>query len=186
MSSKKRVLIHACCGPCLVSPYLEMKESKFEIEVYFYNPNIHPLKEYRLRLAALKEYFKEEDITLKIEQYNIIDYFSKVDLGKDCGERCKKCYELRLKELLKKAESENFDYFTTTLLASPYQNHEFIKEIAVKMSKDRQVDFYYNDFRKDYYKGVNLFKDRNLYYQKYCGCLLSEVEKYEEKQRIKK
>lgn len=96
----------------------------------------------------------------------------------NANDRCEFCYEFRLEEAAKTAKLEKFDMFTTTLLGSPYQKHEIIKEIGKKLGKKHGVNFYYEDFRKGFNDGRVTWRETNLYRQKYCGCIFSEMERY--------
>jgi len=88
------------------------------------------------------------------------------------------CYYMRLKKTVEKAKELGFDLFSTTLLVSPYQKHDLIKEIANYLANEYKIEFYYEDFRVGYREGVNLSKEYGLYRQKYCGCIYSEKDRY--------
>ena len=92
----------------------------------------------------------------------------------DLNERCVYCYETRIKETVKYAKDHGFDLFSTTLLVSPYQKHEKIKEICEKYSKEFEIEFLYADFRVNFRAGQKSARENNLYMQKYCGCIFSE------------
>ncbi len=95
--------------------------------------------------------------------------------------RCEFCFEKRLSETAKAAQKNGFDAFTTTLLESKHQPHELIREIAEKCSTKNNTDFYYEDFRKGWKESIRLSKEMELYRQKYCGCIFSEMERYLDK-----
>ena len=122
-----RILLHMCCGPCTIFPLKTLQEDGHEVQGYFFNPNIHPFKEFQKRLNTLREYLLAEKVFL-IERadYNFEDYIRKVAFHEE--ERCLLCYEMRLRETADIALKNNFDAFSTTLLVSPYQNHDALKE----------------------------------------------------------
>ncbi len=104
----------------------------------------------------------------------------------DVENRCVSCYKIRLREVANFAKEQNFDGFTTTLLVSPYQKHELIKQIGEKIGKDLGIRFFYKDFRPGFYQGKNEVKSLGLYSQKYCGCIFSEKERYLNKRKVEK
>ncbi|MBU4457363.1 MAG: epoxyqueuosine reductase QueH, partial [Candidatus Omnitrophica bacterium] len=92
-------------------------------------------------------------------------------------ERCSLCWELRLLQTADYAKENSFDGFTTTLLISPYQNHEIVKDISERIAKEKGIDFYYEDFRKGFRESQDKAKELDVYRQKYCGCVFSELER---------
>ena len=170
-----KLLLHTCCAPCLIGtlPSLE----NFDLSCFWYNPNIHPFTEYKSRLGALIYYTSENNINLIIR-----DYYGLVEFAKnviyDLNERCVYCYESRIKETAEYAKSNGFDMFSTTLLVSPYQNHEKIRETCGKYAEEYKIKFFYGDFRANFREGQKSARENNIYMQKYCGCIFSEEERY--------
>ena len=172
---KNKLLLHTCCAPCLIGtmPFF----GDFEISCFWYNPNIHPYTEYKSRLAALVDYTSENNIDLIIQDnYGLVEFTRNVI--NDLDNRCSYCYETRVKKTAEYARENNFDIFSTTLLVSPYQNHEKIKEICRDAAKEYGVEFYYGDFRENFRSGQKSARENNIYMQKYCGCIFSERERY--------
>ena len=97
---------------------------------------------------------------------------------RECGERCFKCYRLRLEKTAQEARKYGFDYFTTTLTISPLKNAEKINEIGKELSEEYDVDWLPSDFKKreGYKRSIELSKVHNLYRQNYCGCVFSQQE----------
>lgn len=168
-----KILIHTCCAPCLIYPHKRLKEKGFCVESFYYNPNIHPRDEYLKRRQQIENYTKEEGVKMHDGRYEIKEFFRQVNGNEDALARCKLCWQLRLGETAKFAKENGFEIFTTTLLVSPYQNHEILKETGEECAKKYGVKFYYEDFRKGYQESVAESKNRNMYRQKYCGCLYS-------------
>lgn len=168
-----KVLVHTCCGPCLIYPLKVLREQGHEVFSYFYNPNIHPYSEYLKRLDALKSLCEKEKFSLKEGDYDFYHYFHEILLREN---RCQGCYRLRLSKAAEVAKKEGFAAFTTTLLVSPHQKHQNIKEIGEKIAQSHNITFLYQDFRPGYQETVKGSKARGLYRQKYCGCLYSEME----------
>ena len=173
----QKTLIHSCCGPCSVSCFEVLKDQGFDFASYFYNPNIHPWKEYEARFDS---WHKLCD-AVKVEAIGKPDYPLEKWLSAVGGkpeDRCLFCYESRLRQTAIKAKELGFSAFTTTLLISPYQNHELICQIALKAAESFGLNFLYFDFRPFFRQGQNKAKELGLYRQKYCGCIYSEKERY--------
>jgi predicted adenine nucleotide alpha hydrolase (AANH) superfamily ATPase len=144
---------------------------------FFYNPNIHPYREYVRRLDTLKSY--AEATALRViykEDYNMETFLQNVVFRED--QRCQYCYHDRLKATAAMAKRGKFDYFTSTLLQSKFQKHEVIKSIGESLGKSYGVPFYYRDFRDGWQEGVKESKRMKMYRQPYCGCIYSEKERY--------
>ncbi len=172
-----KILLHICCGPCAIYCADNLQRSGDKVEGFFYNPNIHPINEYDKRKEAVVKVSEKLNLPVHFcADYNFDDYFMAIAFnnGKD---RCPLCWQLRLKETAKFAKTNGFDAFTTTLLISPYQDHNKIKDIAAQAAKDFKVDFYYQDFRPGFGQSHKLSKEMQLYHQKYCGCVYSEKER---------
>lgn len=169
-----KVLVHTCCGPCLTHPLKVLREQGHEVESYFYNPNIHPYSEYLKRLDSLKSLTSQEKVPLKEGEYDFYRYFHEVLLREN---RCHGCYRIRLGAAAREAKEKGFDAFTTTLLVSPHQGHEVIKQIGESVARAHGVKFLYQDFRSGYSETIERSKELGLYRQKYCGCLYSEKER---------
>lgn len=172
-----KILIHTCCGPCLTVPFFEL-QGEGEITAYFYNPNIHPSREYMHRLDSFIAFCLEENIDYKLGLYEPVKYFDQVDYHLPVGERCQNCYQLRLNETASFASKNGFQAITTTMLVSPYQDFEKIVELGKKIAADFKLSFIAQDFRQNYRHTIEESKKRNLYRQGYCGCIISEFERY--------
>ena len=165
-----KLLMHTCCAPCSIYCIETLRNEGIEPTLYWYNPNIHPYKEYEARRDTLKEYSKmininaifEEDYGLKNFCKNVID-----DLDNRCSNYC---YKVRLEQTAKYAKEHGYDAITTTLFVSPYQKHEAIKN----MTWNLYTEILELDLEKDKQKQENF----GLYMQKYCGCIFSEEDRY--------
>jgi len=177
-----KLLLHICCGPCALYPVRELLDKKFDkITGFYYNPNIHPPSEYKRRKDALEAASAKIGFEVIYPPYKMEEYFRKI-FCRDAvcctpAERCSLCWELRLSETASFAKTNGFDAFTTTLLISPYQDHEKVKKIGEKIAREKGIQFYYQDFRPGFRDGQEQAKKENLYRQKYCGCVFSELER---------
>ena len=170
---KKKLLIHACCGPCSTS-VLELLNKYFLIDVLYYNPNIYPEEEYKKRLNELKKVSKNV-ISLSYDSNLFTDLVKGLETEKEGGLRCYKCIEARLRKTATYAKENGYDFFTTTLSVSPHKNSKMINEIGYKLEKEYNIKYLYSDFKKKegYKRSITLSKDLNLYRQTYCGCKYS-------------
>lgn len=175
------LLLHACCAPC--SSYcLEYLSNYFRITVYFYNPNIYPENEYSIRTEEARRLISEmnfkhpvEFIEGKFDPREFYDCVKGLEQEKEGGERCFRCYRLRLENTARLAKEMDFDYFTTTLSISPLKRADKINEIGEELSEIYPVKHLPSDFKKKngYKRSTELSKEFGLYRQDYCGCVFS-------------
>jgi predicted adenine nucleotide alpha hydrolase (AANH) superfamily ATPase len=174
-----KLLLHACCAPCSIQCVESLAEEGIRPDLFWYNPNIHPYTEYRSRRDALCFFALEKTLRLYTEdEYGLRPFVKAVSSFEQSDERCLFCYRARLEKTARTAAEKSFDAFSTTLLISPYQNHDAIKEIAEKAAKDFSVEFLYRNFRPRFHAGQKQARDSGYYMQKYCGCIYSEEERY--------
>lgn len=181
----KRLLLHVCCAPC-ASAVFEQLTARFAITAFYFNPNISPLEEYRkrgqelCRLALEMPLSKRPEVVLCPYAPEDFEAQSKgMELQPEGGERCLKCYRLRLEAAARYARDNRFDYFTTTLSISPYKNAQKLNEIGAALSKEYGVPYLYSDFKKKggYLRSIALSGQYALYRQPYCGCRFSARQK---------
>jgi len=172
-----KLLLHTCCAPCLIYPLEQLKKKSSEITGFFYNPNIHPFAEYKKRKQAVADFSKAADTKIIYPEYNPAEFFQEVNLKEDFPARCSICWSLRLQRTAQAAKEIGCNYFSTTLLVSPYQNQELLKKIGSDIAKEKGIDFYYEDFRPGFKKAHDEAKAKDLYCQSYCGCIYSEIER---------
>lgn len=177
-----QILLHTCCGPCSAYPIQALHDSGHSLISYFYNPNIHPYKEFVRRRDTLKSFAETLDIPVVIdERYTLEEFLEAALLAKE--DRCRKCYEMRLQQTAYYAKQHQMDAFTTTLLVSPYQKHDLIREVGEAIGLAVGVPFFYMDFRTGWQQGVAKSKELDLYRQPYCGCIFSERDRYQKSSR---
>ena len=180
----KRLLLHSCCAPCS-SYVLEYLSEYFEITVFYYNPNIAPEEEYRMRVEEQKKLIEQMPLKHTVSFiegkydpqrfYEMAKGLEKVPEG---GERCFGCFKLRLEESAKEAVKGNYDYFTTTLTISPLKNAEKLNEIGQETAEKYGIKWLPSDFKKKngYKRSTELSQKYGLYRQNYCGCVFSKRE----------
>ena len=178
------LLLHACCAPCS-SYVLEYLSKYFKITLLFYNPNISPEAEYYTRLSELERFLRDVGLAGEVDILPSVyepERFFEVARGledaPEGGERCERCFRLRLEESAIAAKDGGFDYFTTTLSISPHKNVELLTRIGEEMSEKYGVKYLYSDFKKKggYLRSCRLSEEYGLYRQEYCGCVYSKLE----------
>jgi hypothetical protein len=161
-----------------------LRQEGIEPTSYWFNPNIHPYTEYRSRKTTLEDYAKSIHLPLIIDNTYGLRSFVKAVID-DLDHRCGYCYQVRLEQTARYAAEHHFDSFSTTLLVSPYQNHEALIAAGEAAAKQYGVPFLYRDFRVGFQEGQAKARELGLYMQKYCGCIFSEEERYRRKQLLK-
>ena len=189
---KPTLLLHACCGPCS-SAVIERLARTFDITIYYYNPNIHPQAEYERRLDELRKFIAvfpdsvQNGVKLVVDSYNPEDYFSATNVRAEPelktepekGERCRRCYEFRMRKSFGFASENGFDFFTTTLSISPHKDSEKINKIGRDLeseSPSSKTKFLPSDFKKKggFLRSTQLSDEFGLWRQDYCGCVFSK------------
>ena len=181
----KTLLLHTCCAPCLIGSLpvineqssLQAQNQNLDITCFWHNPNIHPYTEYKSRLDALADYTAKNNIKLIVQDYYGLVEFTKNVIDR-LDSRCEYCYDIRLGETAKYASEHGFDMFSSTLLVSPYQNHDKLKETGEKYADKYNAGFFYADYRVNFRAGQAAARQNNVYMQKYCRCVFSEQERY--------
>lgn len=209
---KPSLLLHACCGPCS-SYVLEYLSKFFQITVFYYNPNIYPQTEYERRLNELKKLYEkfppvlEGNVNLVEAEYIPDQFYDGIEIKKnpelaqeaEKGERCRRCYKLRLERSFDYAQKNHFDYFCTTLSISPFKDAQKINDIGEelagaeneicvaqnlsvpenssqkKAASENSPKWLYSDFKKKngFKRSLELSEEYGMYRQTYCGCVYS-------------
>lgn len=179
-----RLFLHSCCAPCS-SYVLEYLSKYFEITVFFYNPNISPKEEYEKRVEEIRRMIGEMNFIHPVKlvegTYDPQIFFRMakgLEQVPEGGERCFRCYRLRMEEAAKLAKEGGYDYFTTTLTISPMKNAARLNDIGLRMAELYGVPYLVSDFKKKngYKRSVELSGEYGLYRQDYCGCVYSRAE----------
>ena len=177
-TAPRRMLLHACCGPCSLEPSRIFAEEGIDFAFDYYNPNIYPPEEYEHRLATLKEHVAEpRGIGLVEDKYDPESWERSVAIhGTNREKRCRACYRLRLEHVACKAEQCGFDAISTTLTISPYQFTDAILEELDAAAKRHGLQAVGRDFRDRYAQATQISRDKGMYRQNYCGCRFSIAE----------
>jgi len=175
-----RLLLHICCAPCLIGPLGTLRAEGHAVTGFFYNPNIHPLLEFRRRLGALREYVAAEPFPVVCDdEYGLHLFIREVYAEAPATpERCERCYRLRLERIARETRDRALEAFTTTLLVSRHQAHEVVRRTAEEVAARYGVGFLYRDFRPLEAASHRAARRYGLYFQNYCGCIFSEEERF--------
>ena len=176
----RSVLLHTCCAVCLPGTLRCLQEEGFRVKGYFYNPNIHPLLEFRKRLKAVKVMNERLKIPFHYSNKYGLHMFLALLEGRHGTGRCKICYEHRLAVTARFARLNGFDGFTSTLLVSHEQHHEMIRELGNSIAEREGMEFVYRDFRPFMEEGKETARRVNVYRQQYCGCIFSEEDRFKD------
>ncbi len=175
------ILLHVCCAPCLATALTTLAapaqgDPPPIAGAFFYNPNIHPLLEFRRRVKALRLYLEREGLPAEIDdEYGLPRFLETVNWRGGRRERCAGCYAMRLGKTAERAKALGLEGFTTTLLASREQDGDCVREVGEQVAKRCGVRFFTADLRRLLPDEKRL---RGIYKQQYCGCVFSEEERY--------
>lgn len=178
-----RVLLHACCGPCSLYPIEVLREQGVDFALFYANPNIHPFKEWKERKKTFVAVAESAGVKYWVDKDYPLEDFLREQLCQE--DRCEYCYVRRLTLAAEKAVAEGYDAFSTTLLVSPYQNHDLIRDIGRRLAEVYEIEFFYHDFRPGFTWAQDKAVADGLYRQKYCGCIFSERDRYRKKAKNK-
>ncbi len=175
------LLVDTCCGPCALVADRVLGLDRESARLAFYNPNVHPFTEYRKRLDAFLGYAREEGFDHLVLPYHPEEWMREVVMWE--GRRCEACYRLRLRKAVELAAEGGFDAVTTTLFASPHQDHALLASLGVSLAAGQSVDFVAWDGRGVYRECLAEARSRGIFTQAWCGCLFSERERYDRSSR---
>ncbi len=175
----EKILLHICCAPCAIGACEALEKEGFTVKGYFYNPNIHPLIEFRRRLKAVKVLRDRMKLDIDCDEHYGLREFLRAVAGTEDA-RCPTCYSMRLTQACAVAKQAGFPLVTTTLLGSPHQVHGLIAEAGMEAAKLHGVEFVRRDFRGHLEQAHEKARAMKLYRQQYCGCIFSEYERYKD------
>ena len=177
---KPKMLLHICCAPCSTH-VVDVLKDDYDVTGHFYNPNIQPESEYRLREEEMVKYARRLGLDVVCREYDDDRWLEMVKGMEDApegGERCFVCYRMRLEKAAQYAREHGYHLFTTTLSVSPHKNAAKINEIGAEVGEKYGVRFHAADFKKKggFERSVRMSNEAGLYRQSYCGCIFSQRE----------
>lgn len=178
-----RLLLHACCGPCAIVVAEHFRGLGYDVTGWFFNPNVHPEEERARREAVFEEAARA--IALPVLQsgphMSLLEFLLR--LASRGRARCHACYQLRLTETARRAAGAGLGAFSTTLLISPHQEIDALREIGQAVGRECGVAFAFADLVGKYGESCERSRALGLYRQNYCGCQFSELERGERRAR---
>lgn len=174
-----RCLVHVCCAPCFARTLAGLRaggEETWDLEGFFFNPNIHPLLEFRRRMKAVHVYRERDAVPVRFDDaYGLVPFCEAVHGRYAAPARCEVCYAIRLERTAREAAAAGFDAFTSTLVTSRHQDHALIRAVGEAAGEAAGIPFLYRDLREAEPEARQI---RGLYRQGYCGCVFSEAERF--------
>lgn len=181
--SASKFLLHACCAPCAEYPVSDLLSLGIQPDLLYFNPNIHPRFEFERRREQVAKLGEIQSLScIYVDDFRMEDWLNHV-WENQYRSRCEMCYDIRMEYVAAYAEAHGYDSFSTSLLVSPYQQHDFIREIAQRAAERHNVEFRYFDWRPHFREGQAMAREHGLYRQKYCGCIYS-LEESEWKEKV--
>lgn len=176
--SNPKLLLHICCIGCGAYVSRVLNNENFEVSLFFYNPNIFPVSEYKKRLESTREIANKFGLNLVEGEYHHDQWLNQIkglEAEPERGRRCMICYFDRLEKTAQYAQNNSFDYFSSTLTISPHKDAKSILRFGEELSKKHGVEFLARDYKKKdgFKKSIELSRELNLYRQNYCGCEFS-------------
>ncbi len=177
----KKLLLHICCAPCAVYVFEKLKKD-YDVTGFFYNPNIHPIKEYEMRAEELKKISKKLGWKTIISEYDVKEWFKLIrghEKDPERGERCSICFNMRFEKVFAYAVDNGYDIVASTLSISPYKNTIQINDAGSEKSEKYGIDFLPENFKKKngYNIGKKMSMEHGIVHQNYCGCVYSRRDR---------
>lgn len=191
LEKKEKLLLHICCGPDATVPIMDLKK-QYEVVCFWYDPNIQPKPEHDKRVDAFKKVCEIEDVEYIIGEYDVGNFFKKIqwlEHTPEKWEKCTACYDMRLERSALEARKLGIKYWTSTLNTSPHKDLDkmfnlwdkwSVQETVDPKSKDtlkEKLEFFKIAFRKNkwFERSVEYTKKHDIYRQNYCGCIYSDT-----------
>ena len=174
-----RILLHSCCAPCEGEVLETLLESSIQPTVFFYNPNIHPKREYELRKSEDKKFCDKVGVEHVDADYGVRNWFERVkglEWEPERGARCTECFDMRFERTALYAHENEFSVFSSSLGISRWKNMTQINGCGERAANryENLVYWTYN-WRKagGSQRMIEISKREKFYQQEYCGCVFS-------------
>ena len=178
-ATDNRILMHSCCAPCVGDIMERMKKSGIDVTIFFYNPNIHPKKEYEIRKNENRRFAEQLGITCIDADYDVQNWFSRakgLEHAPERGERCTKCFDMRFERTALYAAENGFKTITSSLGISRWKNMDQINDCGIRAAKNYEgITYWTYNWRKGggAARMYEIAKREEFYKQEYCGCIFS-------------
>ena len=175
----KKLLLHSCCAPCSGEVMEAIIASEIDFTIFFYNPNIHPKKEYDLRKDENIRFAKKHNIPFIDADYNVDNWFERakgMEMEPEKGIRCTMCFDMRFERTALYAYENGFDVISSSLGISRWKNMEQINTSGIKAAAHYpDITYWTHNWRKlgGSARMLEISKKEQFYMQEYCGCAYS-------------
>ena len=178
-NGKSKLLLHSCCAPCSGDIILRLKESSINFTIFFYNPNIHPEREYIIRKDENKKFAIKYNIPFIDADYDVKNWFELtkgMEWEPERGKRCTVCFDMRFVKTASFASKNNFDIISSTLGISRWKDFNQINNSGIKAAElFKDISYWTYNWRKQNgsQNMLTVSKNERFYMQEYCGCVYS-------------
>jgi epoxyqueuosine reductase len=175
----EKLLLHSCCAPCSGELMEALSDSGINYTIFFYNPNIHPKKEYEIRKFENIKFAQKMKIPFVDADYDTVNWFARVkglEMKPERGERCSVCFDMRFERTALYAHEHGFNIFTSSLGISRWKDMDQINRCGIKAaSKFDAMTYWTYNWRKNggAARMYEISKREEFYQQEYCGCVYS-------------
>lgn len=176
---EKKLLLHSCCAPCSGEVMEALIASDIDFTIYFYNPNIHPRKEYELRKDENIRFAEKYNIPFVDADYDADNWYARakgMEHEPERGIRCTMCFDMRFERTALYAHEHGFPVITSSLGISRWKNFDQINDCGLRAAAHYPgITYWTFNWRK---KGgssrmLEISKREEFYMQEYCGCAYS-------------
>ncbi len=173
------MLMHSCCAPCAGELMEQMLANDIDLTIFFYNPNIHPKKEYEIRKEENIHFAEKMRIPFVDADYDVENWFARargMELEPERGIRCTACFSMRFERTALYAHEHNFKVITSSLGISRWKDMEQINQCGLSAaSRYPDVTYWTYNWRKlgGSARMYEIAKREEFYAQQYCGCIYS-------------
>ena len=174
-----KILLHSCCAPCEGEVLETLLHSGIQPTVFFYNPNIHPKKEYEIRKQEDMRFCEKLNVEYVDLDYDPINWFERVkglEWEPERGSRCTQCFDMRFERTALYAHENNFEVISSSLGISRWKNMKQINGSGERAaSRYSNVTYWTYNWRKSggSQRMIEISKRESFYQQEYCGCVYS-------------
>ena len=176
---ENKVLMHSCCAPCSGPLIEKMHNDGIELTIFFYNPNIHPKKEYEIRKQENIRFAEKLGIKFVDADYDVQNWFARakgMERDPERGRRCSMCFDMRFERTALYGYENGYKVITSSLGISRWKNMDQINESGVRAAGHYPgITYWTYNWRKDGggARMYELAKEEEFYKQEYCGCIYS-------------
>jgi predicted adenine nucleotide alpha hydrolase (AANH) superfamily ATPase len=178
-NNAEKLLLHSCCAPCAGELMEAFIESDIDYTIFFYNPNIHPEKEYLIRKEENIRFAQKHGVPFVDADYDTDNWFARakgMENAPERGERCTMCFDMRFERTALYAVEHGFSVMTSSLGISRWKDMNQINGSGARAVAPYEGLVYWDyNWRKGggSQRMIEISKREQFYQQEYCGCVYS-------------